>query len=61
MWISEWEELFVYPAKFGLIQLARGAIFEEALVPMWTLLLLVITQGEGNERHAIVGAPSCRL
>lgn len=32
-WISEREELLVYSAKFRLVELAAGAIFQEPLVP----------------------------
>jgi hypothetical protein len=32
--VAEREKLFVYPAELGLVELARGAVLEEAFVPV---------------------------
>lgn len=32
-WVTEREELFIYPAELCLVELARGTVLEEALVP----------------------------
>lgn len=32
-WISEGEELLVYPTELGLVELSAGAILQESFVP----------------------------
>lgn len=31
--IAKWEKLLVYAAEFGLVELSRWAVFQEALIP----------------------------